>query len=57
MFDKRLTGNRPANMYLFKLNNRNTRKNVWTYFTPFSSISIVDFEQENIACAESLDNF
>ena len=31
----------PANIYLFKVNNRNT-------FTPFSSVSIVDFEQVNV---------
>ena len=46
----------PTNMYLFKVNNRNTRKKMWnmfkvmfwclycklgTYFSPFSSASIV----------------
>ena len=30
---------------MFKVNNKNTR----TYFTPFSSVSIVDFEQLNIS--------
>ena len=60
----------PANIYLFKVNNRNTRKRyeisskliikaperrhwlycqLWTFFTPFSSVSIVEFEQINIA--------
>ena len=53
----------PANIYLpFKVNNRNTRTwsltsltSFWyfycrllTYFTPFSSVSIVEFEQVNI---------
>ena len=48
-----------ANIYLFKVNNRNTKKVgylfkvnskdtrcyywLWTYFTPFSSVSIADF--------------
>ena len=40
----------PANIYLFKFNNRNSRSrceicSYFTYFTPFSSGSIVDFEQ------------
>ena len=30
----------PAGNYMFKVNNRNTR----TYFTPCSSVSIVNFE-------------
>ena len=53
----------PANIYLlFKVNNRNTRSwsltsltSFWcfycrllTYFTPFSRVSIVEFEQVNI---------
>ena len=63
----------PANTYLFKVNNRNTRKrckicskltkktpeqhclhsvafivNFLNYFLPFSSVSIVDFEQVNV---------
>ena len=54
------------NIYLFKVNNRNTRKSyeicskltiktperhqwLWTYFTAFSSVSIVDFEQVNVS--------
>ena len=68
----------PPNIYLFKVNNKNSRKKVWicsklkiktperhqwrrsgafivnltpltylTYLTPFSSVSIVDFEQVN----------
>ena len=46
----------PANIYLFKVNNRNTRKRceIFSKSTiktpePFSSISIVDFEQGNIS--------
>ena len=54
----------PANIYLFKVNNRDTGKicseltiqtperrqwrfyrKFWIYFTPFSHVSIVDFEQ------------
>ena len=45
----------PVNIYLFKVNNRNTTKRceissnltIKTYFTPFSSVSIVDWEQVN----------
>ena len=45
-----------ANIYLFKVNNRNTRKRceicskltIKTYFPSFSSVSIVDFEQVNV---------
>ena len=42
----------PANIYFFHVCNRNTRKRcgicskvkkLWIYFTPFSSVSIVDF--------------
>ena len=65
----------PANIYVFKVNNRNTRtrceiyskltiktpktsfccfySKLWTYSTPFSSVSIVDFEQVNV----SWDNY
>ena len=45
----------PANIYLFKVNNRNTRNRcvicskLITYFAPFSSVSIVDFEQVNVS--------
>ena len=55
----------PANVYLSKANNRNTRKGCeicfkltiktclycwfWTCFTPSSSISIVEFEQVNVS--------
>ena len=35
--------NHPADNYIFKVNNINTR----TYFTPCSSVSIVNFEQVN----------
>ena len=71
--------NNSANIYLFKLNNRNTRKKVWylfkfndnitrktpfwcfycwfwTYFTPFSSVSIVDSEQVNISWESTKTN-
>ena len=61
---KHIWANYPANIYLFKVNNRNTRKRceicskltikhqndeLWTHFTPFSSVSFVDFEQVNIS--------
>ena len=55
----------PANIYLFKVNKRSTRKIAWnmfkvnnkkprrrqtlTNFTPFPSVSIVDFEQVNVS--------
>ena len=50
----------PANIYLFKFNNRNTRKKYEIYskltirhqndvnLTRFSNVSIVEFEQENV---------
>ena len=67
--------NIPANIYLFKVINRDTRKRceiyseltikttkttsttsfwgfycyLWTYFTPFSSVYIVDFAQKNVS--------
>ena len=45
--------NYPANIYLFKINNRNTRKRflllTLNNFTPFSSVPIVDFEQVNVS--------
>ena len=65
-----LTPSSPANIYLFKVNNRNTSERceicskqtiktpkqrhwcgsgVWTYFTPFSSVSVVAFEQLNVS--------
>ena len=46
----------PVDIYLFKVNNRNSRTRCeiytkltikTTYFTPCSSVSIVDFEQVN----------
>ena len=48
----------PAGIYMFKVNNRNTRtrseicskltiKTLWTYCTTCSSVSIVNFEQVN----------
>ena len=53
----------PANIYLFKVNNRNSRKKKWnmlkvdvlvflslSIFHTFFSVSIVDFEQVNISC-------
>ena len=56
----------PANIYLFKVNNKNTWKrysiclkwtiktvncycSLWTYFAPFSSVSIVEFEQVTVS--------
>ena len=50
------------NIYLFKVNNRNTKKRCkaryfycwpWTNFTPFSSVYIADFEQINVSCLAS----
>ena len=54
----------PANIYLFKVNNRNTRKRceicskltiktplvflLLTYFTLFSTVSIIELEQVNV---------
>ena len=59
-----------AERFLFKVNNRNSRKRseifitsltslwwfyryFWTYVTPFSSVSIVYFEQENVSWIQS----
>ena len=43
---------------MFKVNNKDTRTTsmllycyLWTYFTPFSSFSIVEFEQVNVSRA------
>ena len=58
--------NNSANTYLFKVNSRNNRKSCEicskltiktpeTSFTPFSSVSVVDFEQANVSC-EVLDS-
>ena len=33
---------------MFKANNKETRTMSLTYFTPFSSVSIVGFEQVNV---------
>ena len=50
----------PANIYLFKVNifkgnNKTSERRhlrfccyFWTYSTPFSSVSIIDFEQVNV---------
>ena len=64
-----------ANIHLFKVSNRNTRKrckthwkdtrttllksfrclcNLWTFSKPFSSVSVVDFEQVN-TCWKKFD--
>ena len=71
----RKTRTYPANINLFKVNNKNSRKRyeicskltiktperrqwrrsgvyivkLWTYFTPFFSVSIVNFEQANVS--------
>ena len=51
----------PANIYLLKVNHRNSRKRgkicskltlkthkqLWMYFSPFSNVSVVEFEQVN----------
>ena len=34
---------------MFKVNNKNTRMTSLTYFTTFSSVSVVDFEQVNVS--------
>ena len=34
---------------MFKVNNKNTRTTLVIYFTPFSSVSIVDLEQVNVS--------
>ena len=58
-YDQQSNAN-PTNIYLFKVNNRNTRKkseicsgvfivNFETYLTSFSSVSIVEFEQVNVS--------
>ena len=53
----------PPNIYLLKVSNRNNRKSCeicskstiktverhWTYFTPFSCVFMVDFEQVNVS--------
>ena len=46
---------------MFKVNYKNTRTSfwrfycsLWTYFTPFSSVSIVHFEQANVSWAISM---
>ena len=36
--------NIPAGNYMFKVNNKNTRTMCGAYFTPCSSVYIVDFE-------------
>ena len=38
---------------MFKVNNKDTR----TYFTPFSSVSIVNFEQVNAGSILNTDTF
>ena len=34
---------------MFKVNNNNTRTTSMTYFTSFSSVSFIDFEQVNVS--------
>ena len=34
---------------MFKVNNKNTRVTLLTYFTTFSSVSIAEFEQVNVS--------
>ena len=34
---------------MFKVNNKNTRTTSMTFFTPFSTGSIVDFEKVNVS--------
>ena len=52
----------PGNIYLFKVNNRNTRKRYeicskFTLKAPFSSVSILDFERGNISRLDWLNDF
>ena len=42
---------------MFKVNNKNTRKTSVKYFTPFSSVSVVDFEQVNVSWGSSSRGF
>ena len=35
---------------MFKVNNKNTSE-LWTYFTSFSTVSVVNFEQVNVSWA------
>ena len=46
-----LVADRPADIYLFKVNKKKSRKRceLWTYFTLFSSVLIVAFEQVNVS--------
>ena len=58
MDDNPLCGTHPVNIYLLKVNDRNTRKKCEICskltiktpkrFTNFSSVSIVDFEKVNV---------
>ena len=55
----------PANIYLCKVNNRNTRKrceilsmtSLTLNLTPFSSVSIVDYKVVNVSWAVCMVNF
>ena len=40
--------NNQANIYLFKVNNKDTRTTSKTYFTPSYTVSIGDLEQVNV---------
>ena len=47
----------PANIHLFKVNNRNIRKcEIRSKLTTFSSVSIVDFERVNVCWAVVKNN-
>ena len=55
-----MLGNIPGKIYLFKVNNRNIRKrreicSNSTIKTPFSCVSVVDFEQVNV-CRDIFEN-
>ena len=41
---------------MFKIHNKNTRTTSLTYFTPTSSVSIVDFKQANVSCLYDLQD-
>ena len=45
----------PAGNYMFKVKKRNARTRCETYFTPCSTISVVNFEQVNARCVRTIN--
>ena len=39
-----------VNIYTCSKSTINTYCQLWTYFTPFSKVFIIDFEQINVSC-------